>query len=1425
MSEAIKNLISPEQMKTHQWAATGVSGYPLTHPIVGQGLFFETFRQFIHIVDAEQEGFAHVFSVVAPWGIGKSRLGYELIGQINDASRGWFVRDPAGDLKEAQLFHNEPDREQYLGLYLRYSQIANEYQNVDNWFGYGLYKALLPLSSDTFDNSIQGQIAREAYDRLIVQGFEASKLAEALEVTAGHSDEALYEDDKLVTRLCEAAYKYLSKFGIRYLLIVLDELETAAEAATFGLEREDLTYLDGRAIKLLGKAIKEEDPRRKLPWLRYVALCSPSIGDELRELQSTARRFELVDLTSNSFADVSDFVDRLRNSGRLTQTYLPGLVEAAYTMSAGNFGWFNVIMANVDGLLRDPKFQGKNAPATIGELFENAVRVSNRLRQHVLDYNALEELKMPRAFSPAARDLAYGQLPVAMKTFSVDQREALLKAQNEYDETLATLYTRVEWEDKACSDALRAIKGKREKERWLIPGVDEPIDLRQLLANLSTYAIHETQGKQKQPGRYTLLIPPTSGDFVQLVAMLYPHPASADVARALWAALVGEELDATSASFIGPSVAMLGRLNLRYRKQTHNSLIFRDPSESAALEEAMAARKGQPEGDRARQILTGVMRSLDDNWDYEPISPGLQANLPAVVTQSGKGKAKGLVRFDGLNLHPDGRVILAYVRSEEELTQLVQAAASQFEDEGRTPVVAFTPSRVLGDRLLSAAGGSLKNAQEFLTLYWLNQNEEQVLQQIGLPRSLAKQVVFRPEKFTTQFSNRLQSLLRSLKAEIQRWRRKLDQAGRIAWPFRPGAPMAEDDRNLLIDVWKKLLVESDQPRRLEDLDSKDGISPQDVLLVLKKMTISPRAASAGYQDDERAGLFDPLDDAAEPRVPAFLLALVDSLLRGEKWSYADSKRNWFWGYVWEGSRPTDIFEQWLALACSAGYAEPVAPTVGKPDRRYQLIERKNIRNSIKEAENWLTGDFSSIVDKMEQVFGEGKVRDYFGPLTTKQRGSKTIEAKNKLDVALTLVDELEVLEAVPGRDSVKLVRGAKLRVEARHLVDLVYDRDRYQKLSQDEANLKTLNFEDDSRPLWERIRRAEIFADNALLLKDRIVKQADVVAAEMESAVKQWPKFPMALFKRSLNKIQNILTGALEVKELLGTTQNLQATEPGTLKQSLRDLRIAEALGKLQQLAREVGLDGVSGTAVKLEEIDGQIVDGFHELRKTYQQLHDRLGNYTAQLEALARVLKNSPDDFTYPRDLPGFSGLMKQPPEIRSELEESIFDDIETLFEEHERAAQLGNFQPLMSAAKDLLRGPMVALNKLGGYVGTLENQVADYRARLVRDVRLQETQKAINDLRATRGLQAHKQLDMADLEAIESLHAAKALVMERRESLAADGDQLLSSTGVSFTRWRTVISALDKRQDPEITPTEADHLVQGGFLRRIYTLGGPTA
>src|SRR5262249_55184102 len=146
-------------------------------------------------------------------------------------------------------------------------------------------------------------------------------------------------------------------------------------------------------------------------------------------------------------------------------------------------------------------------------------------------------------------------------------------------------------------------------DEWVLVGVDQPLDLAQLLANLSTYSIHETRGALQTGGRYTLLVPTSGSDFVQLVAMLYPHPAAEDAARAIWRAQIGTDVvGADLATHIGPSIDMLGRLNLRFRRQGTTSLIFREPDQSAAHEEAMKACKGQSEPDRARQMLTGVMR-------------------------------------------------------------------------------------------------------------------------------------------------------------------------------------------------------------------------------------------------------------------------------------------------------------------------------------------------------------------------------------------------------------------------------------------------------------------------------------------------------------------------------------------------------------------------------------------------------------------------------------------------------------------------------------------------------------------------------------------------------------------------------------------------------------------------------------------------
>jgi hypothetical protein len=468
-------------------------------------------------VDDEAEKFAHVFAIIAQWGVGKSRIGYELVAQINDTSRGWWVRGDDGSLAKAQLFHDDRDRDQYLGLYIRYSQVANDYNNVDNWFAYGLYKALLPLTRGTFDGSIQGQIAKEAADRLFVAGFDP-KSSLGLEVTANHSDEKLYEDPELATKLCQAAYDYLQTLGIKYVLVVLDELETAAEAATFGLDSTDIKHLDGRAIKLMGKAIKEEDPRRKLPWLRYVALCSPAIGDELREIQSTARRFELDGASS----------ERVRRRERLRADPVGRRAARRVVPSGAGRGRvrherreLRLVQRHHGQHRRAPARQagaGREGRADRGRAVRRAGAVSGRVQQHVLDHHAIEMLRIDKAQLAALHGTcSTGSSRSRSTATAARDAHAVLAARNEYDEPIATLFRRVEWDEsrrprrcaRRSSPATRACGGSAASiSRWICASC-----CRTSAPTPST----RPRGSGRTDGKHTLIVPLRQNDFVHLV--------------------------------------------------------------------------------------------------------------------------------------------------------------------------------------------------------------------------------------------------------------------------------------------------------------------------------------------------------------------------------------------------------------------------------------------------------------------------------------------------------------------------------------------------------------------------------------------------------------------------------------------------------------------------------------------------------------------------------------------------------------------------------------------------------------------------------------------------------------------------------------------------------------------------------------------
>ena len=112
---------------------------------------------------------------------------------------------------------------------------------------------------------------------------------------------------------------------------------------------------------------------------------------------------------------------------------------------------------------------------------------------------------------------------------------------------------------------------------------------------------------------------------------------------------------------------------------------------------------------------------------------------------------------------------------------------------------------------------------------------------------------------------------------------------------------------------------------------------------------------------------------------------------------------------------------------------------------------------------------------MEDVFGAGRVKDLFAPEGAVAPGTKTLTARKKLSR-----QHRRPRRARRVRDEAATADGFRAAAQRRRRVlssvDWVYRRDDFKAIQQD-TNVKTLDFESDEVPLWQRIRRASLFVD------------------------------------------------------------------------------------------------------------------------------------------------------------------------------------------------------------------------------------------------------------------------------------------------------------------------------------------------------------
>ncbi|HIF9430028.1 TPA: hypothetical protein ACX6R9_001960 [Photobacterium damselae] len=1423
MSFELDDVVVDKLAKQHRWAATGVSDYPPRDPLVGQSRFFKRFQTFLHTVDHADDRFAHVFAVEAEWGRGKSRLGHELVAQINDCSKGWFVRDDQGQLHDQKLFTVE-EQDKYLALYIRYSQVESKYQQADNWFAFGLYQALLPLATQSFDGSIQSEIAKQAYERLMPFGFKSELLADALQLDVNHSEEELYTDPNLVVGLVQAAYELLKRFGVQYVLVVLDELETVAEAATFGLEDEQDKRLDGQAIRLIGKAIKHEDPRRKLPWLRYVALCSPLLGQELREIQSVARRFELVELEHNAFADVSDYVASLLKDGKLGFDYPAGLVEAAYAMSGANFGWFNVVMANVDAVLSQYQ-QADRSIDDVGELFEAVLAGSGRVAKHVLDKGAIEGIQTrDRALLGQCRSLLYGQLPVRLA--DVSQATELLALKNEDQEPIAAHYRKLSVDRLQCRQALEQAKFRRDNDEWYYPAVEQALSLDTLLDNLRTFSIKE-QAASGDIG--AVLLPLSKGEFKYLLSLLYDHPAIEFAADALWHKLVGEtaELDASEATHIGPSVAMLLRLDLRYRSAQQNSLIFKDPSMGDGHEQAMVAlgkQSSQKPIIKALTRVTGFVRLLDNNWGYDESlldNKSGQDDAPLAILTEPRSRQGGLFTLEGFKLHPEGKALFAWVSNLTELENLHSFSTEYCRKSGRMPVLALTASAHLTEQYTRLEENN--ELRDAILLHYVNPSEADQLERIGLSVQICQQhgVSLSPESFTAKFKNKLHALSTFANEAIHKWRQRLQKRGLIAWPLKVDGKLSQNDRDLLFNGWYQLAIAHSELNGVLDLQQQHGVPVDELSSLLDKLKVPGSYMAKGYTADEHAGLFTELNNVqrSQVQIPLFL-ARIAHPNKQHKWQFERFKQQFYFAYVAETNiTAKGVFNDWMWWC-----GELNLLTLTNPSEKQAIWEsypRSRLENAITEAQNWFSGNdqdsYKANVEVMSRVYGYGRINEVFAPLGKNQLGYATVEAKEQLEKAQVLFSALkqqeEQLEDITQVGEAHILAGlVNKRAEVLDLVAKV------KPLNSSIPTLKDahiLDLEDKGTSLYQRVEQACLFAEFVERSAERISNRLTDLINDVDADCATLSHFPKSLYTNTLRTIGHILDGALKEDASSATGKKEQQAGSDTLLHYLRKLDLGKAQDKLSALATEVGLNLHTEQQLPMSEIQGSILSSYRNCKERFEKLINNLDEQSQRAQKLQQLLSSATAAYEYADDIAELPKLVMKLQLIEDAIAD-LPDDAENKRQSMQASLRNGQFAGLRDLPEELMKSARGQIAPIQGRLNNIENNLAAVKRNAI--VQVNSWLPLLKPLLVSQQQPLPDELTLADVDKL----GVSEFVMVCDKTLSdwqSQGEAILQDTGLTLAEWQPVYEALSQSQEPMLTPEQRQGLVDKGIVKMRLT------
>lgn len=1335
------------------WALYGTSDFPLNQPMVGQKEFYDVFKGFTRSM--KSAGIATIFPLIAKWGVGKSRIGFEIVSEPLGMDKGWIVTED-GEEKSVRIF-KENFQDGVLPIYLRYSQMCYKDLIGDYWVGFGAYTALSILSKDP-DDSIQGKIMKELQNAFEPMGFDRKELQRILKVGEVTVDDLLSLASPL-DELVKEALEYLKRFGIEHLLIVCDELETAGELAKYGIEehKDEMRKIDGEAINVITSAIKHEDPRKKYPNVSYLLLCSPVIGDSIQAIGALNRRTEMCEMVQNSFSDIVEFMEYLDKSGINHFKYPKGLIEAAYTIAGGNFGWFNVIMASVDQYLKD------NANGDIEEIFESLLKTSSRFQNSLIDKYAFEYIKCEERHRKLIKSALLKQLPQEKSLYTSEEVAVLLKAKAENGERLFKEFYNVRITKDDIGSYLNSVGYKRESGNLFVNEIGGSFDLHVLLKSLKTFSLTVKENEY--------LIGGDKETFIDQIRMLYPKENIDEAGEYIfkYALEILDKDDIKEPEYIGPNFAYLQMLDKRYKLERGDFGYLLDSQGNKEIEEKIEEMRKDKKS-YVRRVLSGFSRAIEINYPDEKYFE--LDDLPCMEIKINQGPY--------LDVNPKNVVHILWGKDEEALKRAVQN--KNLLNQGSHPIFVICNTRdyVFENKLKK----DFKEVGKCLIFVSLTKIQEEILEVMSLSK---EEIDFRDaaDQVTTSYKEKIRRIKDLINGAAKKWFEEIDEEG---WVLRPIINKNHTEENIVLlgKAFKKMIIYN---ATFEQLGSEPEVKLTDgeyadLNSILRNAIFGKVYENKGYKE---TGLFKKDGDSYLVEVPMCMKRILE-FVNDSKKALNEFESRFFFS-CFDKVKHKKIIEQWLSLflelrllSLKQGFVE--------------RISRYDLDNKYDEVKGWFNNDYKAEIAYMKKLID--------GPYMSALSVQDTYY-NEKLEEIKNIKDTINLDIFTRANDNLKdsWQDGLSKLESFYNLCYKIFDKKECDSYTHYNENIiRNLEIANQKKPLWFRIKHVRLFIDYIRELKDPAAKMVKekIEKIKNENQYKGY-EMPISPITNVLERYGNELEYATDLNS--STSFRTMVKSTSTLAYKLQAGDYGDAVVRLEEILDKCGIEGRDATDIKWSS-DAGVIGDYKSIFNSFKNLVDGYLSEEKTAEHWGKYFLDGPDKL---KNMKEINNLNADRTKVSIYLESGLYEEIE------DKESELLN-QPIdfLQYLKKSLEDMEQVIGVIRGYTGTVQNFAREEKNKLYDDTLITSIEK----IRRKQGKPASLAIDKSTVPSEKSYEETKNKISDFLKDLNKEGNVYFENNGtcVKFDFYKKMVAAKGELNWNEYL-NEKNELERLGFIR----------